>query len=137
MNDWSHLPNARHIDWIIASLKANPEKWRDAYNSDEAWNTARFTAWIAASDTTSGTSRAVEWDSAWNAAWHELCDAVWVDARSAAYGSIAALIAYDDCSKYLTMTPDELRIWGALTEDPACVLLLPMVAVMNETQALA
>ena len=30
MAEWSHLPNAGHIDRILAHLKANPEKWSAA-----------------------------------------------------------------------------------------------------------
>jgi hypothetical protein len=51
MSEWSHFPNAKHIVWILASLQANPEKWRNAYNKDAAKKAAWNTAWSAASDT--------------------------------------------------------------------------------------
>jgi len=43
-----------------------------------------------------------------------------------------ALIAWDHSAKYLKMTPDELRVWYALSDDPACILLLPAVMVLQE-----
>ena len=52
MSEWSHLPNAVHIDRILAHVKTNPEKWSTAWNA--AWNA---TAWNA-------TAR-----NAWHAAW--------------------------------------------------------------------
>jgi hypothetical protein len=39
MTAWSHLPNAKHIDRVLASLAANPEKW------DAARYAARDAAW--------------------------------------------------------------------------------------------
>ena len=51
---WSHLPNAAHIDAVIASVKANPDEW------DAAWHAARNAAWYAALD----------------AAWHAAGDAI-------------------------------------------------------------
>jgi len=103
MNAWSHLPNAGHIDRIIASVKAHPE----------AWAAARAAAWAAAR-----TSRTLT--AAINAAW------------PAARDSILALIAYDDAAKYLEMSSYELKIWAALSEEPAAVLLLPAVIAFEK-----
>ena len=44
--EWSHLPNAAHIDAVLASVKANPDDWDAAY--DAAWYAARDAAWYAA-----------------------------------------------------------------------------------------
>ena len=47
---WSHLPNAKYIDLILADLKINTGKWGAAY--DAAWgaarDAARNAAWVAA-----------------------------------------------------------------------------------------
>ena len=43
---WSHLPNAAHVDAVIASLKANPEEWDAA--QETAWNAAYSAARNAA-----------------------------------------------------------------------------------------
>ena len=106
MNAWSHLPNAHHIDRVLESVKSHPEIW------DAAWSAAR--------------------DAAWNAAWSAAFDAVQDAALYAARSAIAALIAYDDSSKYLDMPGDRLRIWAILSEDPAAVLLLPAVIAFEK-----
>ena len=61
MSAWSHLPNARHIDRVLASLKANPEAW-DATRSatrSAAWTAARSAAWTAARD---AVAALIAWD---------------------------------------------------------------------------
>ena len=35
MTAWAHLPNAAHIDQVLAHLKAHPEKWTAAWSA--AW----------------------------------------------------------------------------------------------------
>jgi hypothetical protein len=138
MNAWSHLPNACHIDRIIESVKSHPE----------IWDAARGAAWDAAL----GAARYAAWNAAWNAAWGAVMNAAmsaamnaalgaaryaaWGAALGAALGAIAALIAYDDASKYLEMTSDQLRVWAILSEDPAAVLLLPAVVAFERISEL-
>ncbi len=90
---WSHLPNARHIDRILAHLEAHPDKW----------DAARAAAYTAARDA----ARAA--------------------ARDAARAAIVALVAWDNCAHLLELTPDQLRVYSRLSDDPAAVLLLPAV----------
>ena len=119
MNAWSHLPNAKYIDQVLADLKAHPDEFAVAYDAarDAAGDAARRTAWSAA------------WVEARNAAWDAARDAVWDTAGTAAWdaagSAIAALIAWDSSAKYLTMTYQELNMWYQLNEDPAAQLLLP------------
>jgi hypothetical protein len=120
MNAWNDLPNARHIDRIIKSAKSHPEIWDAAWNA--AWNAALNAAWSPATDAALGAARDVARDVAWSAA--------------AARGATAALIAYDDASKYLEMPSDHLRIWAILSEDPASVLLLPAVIAFERISEL-
>lgn len=40
MSAWAHLPNAHHIDWVLASVKAHPDQWV----------AARVSAWVAVWD---------------------------------------------------------------------------------------
>jgi hypothetical protein len=47
---WAHLPNAAHIDRVLASLAATPE----------LWGAARGATWTAA------------WDAAWDAAYNAI-----------------------------------------------------------------
>jgi hypothetical protein len=121
MSAWSHLPNAAHIDRVIASVGEHPEVWSDAYF-----------VWAV------GTIYDAAWDAAWDSAWDSLAwDAVRNatryltqrphHSRSAARDAILALAAYDDCEKYLSIPSDQLRVWTILSENPAAVLLLPAV----------
>ena len=136
MNAWSHLPNARHIDWVLESLKADPKKWTAAWDAalDRAWDAALDRAWDAArdanrtaaydaarnatDDATRNAARVAARDAAWIAAW--------VAARDAAWDSILALVAYDDCDEYLSMSYEKLLAWAMLSEKPQAVLLLPL-----------
>jgi hypothetical protein len=49
---------------------------------------------------------------------------------------MAALIAWDDCSQYLDMPSDQLKMWYHLTERPACLLLLPAVRAFEQIEEL-
>ena len=90
---WSHLPNAKHIDRVLAHLEAHPEKY----------TAARY----AARDAARGA------------------------ARAAARDAIVALVAWDNCAHLLELTPDQLRVYGRLSDDPAAVLLLPAVIALE------
>ena len=114
MNAWSHLPNACHIDRVIESAKSHPEIWGAAWGA--AWHADRGAALDA--------SRVAALDAARNAAWN------------ASRNAIAALIAYDDASKYLDMPSDHLRVWAILSEIPAAVLLLPAVIAFERIREL-
>ena len=117
MSAWSHLPNAKHIDRILASVKENPAAWDAALGA--VWNEARDAAWNEARD------------AAWDAVWDEARDAAWNATRGAVWDAVLALVTYDHAAKYLEMTPDQLRVWAELSEDPAAVLLIPAVIVFE------
>jgi hypothetical protein len=121
MSAWSHLPNAHHIDQTIESVKENPEIW------DASWLVARGAAWDAIWIAAWDAAWSAAYDAARGAAWDAAMDAAWDAARGAVWGTIAALITYDDASKYLEMPSDKLRVWSILSEDPAAVLLLPAI----------
>jgi hypothetical protein len=138
MNAWSHLPNACHIDRVIKSVNSHPKIWgaaRDAAHNED-WYAAYVAAYGAA------------WIAAQGAAWIVARDAAYVAAQAAAYvaaqdaarfaarDAIAALIAYDDASKYLDMPSDHLRFWAILSEEPAAVLLLPAVIAFERINVL-
>ena len=117
---WSHLPNAKHIDRILTHLEAHPEKWAAAYTA--AWAAAYTAAW--------GAAYTAAWAAARGAAWDVARDAAWAAARGDAWGAIAAiaaLVAWDNCAHLLELTPDQLRMYSRLSDDPAAVLLLPAV----------
>jgi hypothetical protein len=112
-NPWDHLPNAKHIDALIASVKAHPEEWVAARYAergeawDEAWGAAWDAAWNAAGDAAYYAARCAAWGAAWDAAWD----------------AIIALIAYDDCAYMLDSDPSELEIIAKFGNERAILLL--------------
>jgi hypothetical protein len=109
MNVWGDLPNAKHIDFVIESVKKYPDQWAAAYGA--AYDAAR--------------------DAARDAAWGEAYDAAWGEAYDAACYAILSLVAYDDCEQYLDMSYNELLFMAKLTELPATILLLPYAKAME------
>ena len=127
---WAHLPNAAHIDRVIASMKVNIDTW------DAAWNTLPKLQ-----------SRDAAMNAAWNAARGmvlvQVRDVAWNAARGATTGTgsrtaaqytaryaILALCAYDDCAYMLDSDPGELAILAAFG-DPRAVLLLSACKVFH------
>jgi hypothetical protein len=124
MNEWSHLPNAAHIDWVLCDVKAHPKRWNAAHGAE--WNAAYASAWSAAH----GAVRNAAWVAAWSAA---------IAARTArgaaartARGAIAALIAWDDCAYILDLPCGAVRLM-VFTGHPAAVLLYPAVLAKEST----
>ena len=135
MSAWSHLPNAKHIDWVIASVEQYPGIWaatRGAARVETwfgAWSVARYAAYNVTID---DATRDAIWDAARDAAWDAACGATWNEARDATRDAIwdatrdaiLALISYDDCGHLLDMPSEQLKTWAVLSEQPAAVLLL-------------
>ena len=148
--EWSHLPNAEHINWVLDTLKKNPD----------VWNAATDAAWRAAWDV----SRAAAWNDVWRAA-RDAASAVTLDAvvdaaldakyaAWAEWDAVAALVAWDDSSKLLDMSVEEVtriawddssklldmsveEVKGLVKEsNHAAVLLLPAVIVKNKLKEL-
>ena len=126
---WSYLPNAKHINWVLASVKAHPEKWEAAYNA--AYNAARIAAWNAARIAAWNAARIAARIAAYDAAFDAAREAAWVAADDA----IVALAAYDDCAYMIESEVDELKIIAAFGDQKAA-LLLPACIVYNETKVL-
>ena len=143
---WAHLPNARHIDAVLADVRERPEAWTTARGAawdaawaaagdavrgaawTAAWDEARGAAWDAAWDAAQRAARDAARDAAWDAAWR----AAWDAARGAARDAIAALVTWDSSADLLDCTPDVLRTMIDLAEPPVChqaALLLPSAIV--------
>ena len=105
---WAHLPNAVHIDRVLASSKANPKQWTQR-------------RWVCAS-----------WSVAWDllikqgrySVWLESREAAWNAVRDSMNDTLLALIAYDDCAYMLDSDPGELAILAAFGDPRAGMLLL-------------
>ena len=115
---WAHLPNAAHIDRVLASLEKNPEKW------DEA----QYAAWGAAGGAAGG--------AAWDVATYEVKKIVRNAARDAAWNTawdaILALLAWDDCAYMLELPEDALKVLRAVGNEQA-ILLSVAANILKET----
>jgi len=124
---WAHLPNAVHIDRILASLEAHPDKWTAAQTGEH----------YAARETARDAARDAAWDAALDAAWDAAIrsaarDRAWGKAVDKATGAILALIAWDDCAIMLDLSEDALKLLRAVGDEQA--LLLSVAAkVLKET----
>lgn len=108
MTAWSRLPNAAHIDRVLAHLRAHPTRWCAAWGA--AWNAA----WDAARDA----ARGAAWGAAWDAAWD----------------AIAVLIAYDDAAIFLSQTPEQLRMLHRIDPHPMFLLLQPAAIALSSDE---
>jgi len=133
---WAHLPNAKHINWVLASIKAHPEKWKAAWEA--AYYAAKAAAWAAARDA----AKDAAYDVTREAARDELRVIVYNTARNIvpepatayyAWTAIVALIAWDDCAYMIESEVDEIKILAKLGDQKA-ILLLPACIVFNETR---
>ena len=151
---WAHLPNAAHIDEVLASLKAHPEKWSVAWYAarnaarNAAWNAAWDAAWDAARDAVQGAVLDATLDATRDAAWATARDADWSAALGAALGAawyaprdaawyaprdaIAALIAYDDAGQFMKLPVEQLKAMHRLDPHPMYLLLQPAAIVFRK-----
>jgi len=125
---WADLPNAKHIDRILADLKRNPYNWGAVRNA------ARNAAWNAAWDAARDAARSAARNAARNAAWDAARDAASLAARNAAQDAILALIAYDDCAYLLDEKPEHVQML-ALLGNQAAILLYPACVAMQKEMA--
>ena len=121
MTAWANLPNAVHIDRVVASALANPSQWVEARGV--AQEAVRAEVWCKAWSTVQDAGRSAEYKAAWLEAWYF--------ARNA----IVALIAYDDCAYMLDSDPGELAILAAFGDHRA-VLILPACEILHSIKEL-
>ena len=137
--EWSHLPNAAHIDWIIQDVELNLSDWDAAWGGavwdaaldtaldtardaarGAAWRAARNAAWFAAFEAAHGAARDAARDTVWDAAWFA--------ARDAACDAALALVAYDHAGALFDLPVKEVRGMAYLGQ-PAAILMLPSCEV--------
>ena len=124
---WSHLPNAKYIDRILAHVKTNHKAWPATRVRGSAWSAAR-SACIDNADGPAGRKSA--WDAAWSAVW----DSAARDAElSAAGDAILALVSWDHAGALLELPAEQVRVL-ALLGQPAAILLYPTVSAMENTR---
>ena len=145
-NEWDGLPNAEHIDAILAHFEQHRDKWGAALDAvrsaamDAAYDAALDDTYDAARGTAMGVARANAWDAAgsaargaaWGAAWGAAYDAARGAAMGAAWGACSALIAWDDAGDLLAMPVDAVRLLAACNHHPAVLLLPAVIALAKE-----
>jgi len=121
---WADLPNAKHIDRVLADLKKNPDRWSAAMAAE--WNAAWSDVWNTARTDARTAAMTDAYNAAWTAAWY----AAWGAARDA----ILALIAYNDCAYLLDEKPEHVQMLGLLGNQ-AAILLYPACVAMQKEMA--
>jgi hypothetical protein len=137
MSEWSHLANAKHIDRIIAYVKANPTAWEAAWYQGAALHAVYDAARDAAYDAALDAAWSVARDAAYDVALHAAYDAAslapaWEATRSA----ILALVAWDRTGGLMDLPAEQVKVL-ALLGDQAAILMYPAIAAMETTQELA
>ena len=133
MSKWSHFANAKHIDRIIAHVKANPKAW-NAVQAERypAWNAA----WDAANSAMARRARYSAYDAARFAVHAAVRDAAkWV-AYDAASFAILALVAWDYAGGLMDLPAEQVKVLAILGDQAAILMYLAIVA-METTQELA
>ena len=127
--DWSHLPNAKHIDWVIASLTEHPKKWSATWNRiiDAPNCINRQPVYDTAYDIVVNSLRHSEWRAVTNTVW--AIDGPYWAARSV----VLALIAWDDCAYMIESGVGELELLAKLG-DLRAILLWPACIIFNKTK---
>jgi len=134
MKAWSHLPNATHIDAVVAA--AWDAAWDAAQDAaqdaawDAAWDAVRGAAWDAAR----GAAREAARRAARRAARGDARGA----ARDAARDAVSALIAWDECGVYMSRDVSAEFMRHLLEVNPelhAVRLLLPYKTYLECVEA--
>ena len=122
---WAHLPNAKHIDAVLADVKARPEVWAAAGPA----------AWAAAGRAMLEAARQAAQEAAREAIRAAAREAIRAVAWDAAWGPVVALIAWDSAADLLDLSADALRTLIVTAPEPVkyqAALLLPW-AIVRET----
>jgi hypothetical protein len=121
MNEWSDLPNAALIDWVISDVAVNHSDWDDAYSAagdaayGAAWGVARTVVVAAARNAVRYAARYASYSAAWEAAGN----------------ACLALIAYDRAGKLFDIPVEQVEVIAHLGQ-PAAILMLPACRVREK-----
>ena len=119
---WANLPNAAHIDRILAHAKEHPDKWAEAQRA----------YLVAVLDAVRGEARdAARWAAARGEARGEVWAAAWGESWGVAWDAIAALIAWDDAGELFSQPIEAVK---AMADEGECaaVLIYPAMLAMGD-----
>ncbi len=117
---WAHLPNAVHIDRVLASCEANPQYWANVY-----------------------ASRGAGIIPAWNTMWDiiiagkvpaAIVNNVVKNQPQSVRDSLVVLIACDECGYMLDSDPGELAILAKFGDPRAILLLTASMVFLKEKE---
>jgi hypothetical protein len=147
MNAWDHLPNAKLIDQVLTSFRANPEIWWAAYEKVAKINDKIFNRHLETQDLVITLADSLHhnlWEMIRYQTMQVPCEAEPALKRihhgvpsqyevqilginrwpsHTVRGTMASLVAYDDCAPYLDLSVDQLQMLYILNAHPACLLL--------------
>jgi hypothetical protein len=126
MSAWSHLPNAKHIDQVLASVRTYPEIWNTTWptvRTSELYDKFR-TSFLKAYESEI-------WDTFLDSNLDSALRTVPDESFNAVYDTLLALVVYDYSSKYLTMPSEHLKTWALLSDDPPAILLVPAISAFE------
>ena len=123
MTAWANLPNAVHIDRVVASALANPSQWVEARGV--AQEAVRAEVWCKAWSTVQDAGRSAEWWEVRAEVWAVRTEwaTAWREAYETLQDALLALIAFDDCGYMLDSDPGELAIIAKFGNTKAVLLL--------------
>ena len=126
MSEWSDLPNAALIDWVIGDVAVNHGDWDAVYSAagiaaaySAAWDVARKVVVAAARNAVRYAARGASYSAAWDAAGN----------------ACLALIAYDHAGSLFDMPLKQVQVMAYLGQ-PAAVLMLPACRVREKRREL-
>ena len=133
---WAHLPNAKHIDAVLADVRKRPEAWLDAEMS--AGFSMLHNAWEACVTAASGRGMKGTLEDALLEVTDIFEDTdhsqdVW----NVVTDIVGVLGVWDSSADLLECTPDVLRAMIDLAEPPVChqaALLLPYAIVRSNAK---
>ena len=129
---WDHLPNAKHIDRVLAKLEENPDAWAGKWDAkwEAAWNDTKRDAWDDA--------KRDAWDDAWAAAKRSATSRAaninaGTDVCGLTCGAILALMVYDNCAYLLDEKPEDVKMLALLGNNAAILIYPTCLALQKET----
>ncbi len=135
--EWSHLPNAMHIDRILTSFINNPKVWATLYdtsNGNYIISSVSTGIWIQTYNKINDTEKTA--DAMSGLILHTRNVSGMREGFFVVIEPLAALIAYEDCAYMLDSEPGELKILSTFG-NPCAALVWPACVVLSKEKELA
>jgi hypothetical protein len=144
MSTWSYLPNAEHIDRILANIKTycfifatTNDMARINGCLDEQHTTLGRTSLAEAHRMSRAIIKSMNRNESWETSYYAVDMAIKssspiaYSAKGSAKSAILALIAWDSASNYFNLSSDEVTILAILGDNKA-ILMLPAILAFEK-----